>query len=710
MSRTPRPPAISVAICLFNSSRFIDETLASVLAQTMRDYELVIVDDGSTDECVSRIERDYRDPRVRIIRQPHQGLSVARRTSIAAARADYVAFLDHDDLWRSDKLEIQLRTAIADPSIALLFSDCEYIDEVGNSLGRLSDQYGLGNLDMRRPHAELLRRGCFVWQSTVVAKTAVLKHIGSFDPQYPYIADYDTWLRISRRHRLHYTPEVLASWRQHQTQFTNRCPDITLADHRRLLGPLSRTASIPRPIRIALGDRLLGQHRVSARALWRQKRFGLAVRAALGMFSYPDRLLAFCLGAVAETQVVGPLLLNAYKAVRGRIRRRTYSGSADTRGSATHPAHIWIDGSSLGVSQTGHFSLITELIRALLAGGCVVHVPVTPAGRTALLDRLDGASSSLHCHDARWRRILCTALRRPRGMPPHPNTIEVIVWRGRFRWRGSRRVAILQDLTTRLHPEWHTPRNVTDTDAFVAYALRHADTVATISDHSRRDILDHLTVFPDAVSIVPMPVHPCFVSPSFDPAILAAHHVDQPYILYVGCIEPRKNLARLVRAFELLQCGDASGQPLLVIVGPQGWDERFSTVVRDSGAHHRIRRLGFVPVEQLPSLYHFAAAVVYPSLYEGFGLPVLEAMCASSVVLTSRASAMSEVLGKDGMLFDPHRAETIAEAVRRALDLTDAESAAYRRQCRARADDYLQRAAKVPILPGLPAGAAAVVR
>ena len=119
-----RPPTVSVTICLFNSSRFIDETLESVFAQTFDDYEVILVDDGSTDGCADAIERRYRDRRLTIIRQAHQGLSVARRVSIARAAGEYVAFLDHDDIWLPDKLERQMALGKAYPSVALMCSDC----------------------------------------------------------------------------------------------------------------------------------------------------------------------------------------------------------------------------------------------------------------------------------------------------------------------------------------------------------------------------------------------------------------------------------------------------------------------------------------------------------------------------------------------------------------------------------------------------------
>ena len=252
----------------------------------------------------------------------------------------------------------------------------------------------------------MLKRGCFVWQSTVLARTTALTSVDSFKPAYPYIADYDTWLQLARRYRLHYTPEVLAKWRVHANQFTNRCPEITLADHRKLLGPLSRTASNPRPIRIALGDRLLGQHRVSCRNLLAQRRFGLAARAAFGMLSYPDRLLEYCLGTIAEIPVVGRRLVGAYKVLRRLIRAPRRIRRALTPTSSAARTHVWIDGSMLGATQTGYFSLVSELIRSLAArDSWVVHVVSPKSGRAVLRDRLGADAQRVQFHASGWRGL-----------------------------------------------------------------------------------------------------------------------------------------------------------------------------------------------------------------------------------------------------------------------------------------------------------------
>jgi len=276
------------------------------------------------------------------------------------------------------------------------------------------------------------------------------------------------------------------------------------------------------------------------------------------------------------------------------------------------------------------------------------------------------------------------------------------VWRGRFRWAESHRLAIAQDLTTKIHPELHTAENVAEFDEFLDYVRRHAEAVATVSEHSRRDTIDRLALFPDSVSTIPMPLHPCYVDPRFSTGFVAMHGITQPYVLCLGCIEPRKNVRRLVRAFQMLKEEDAARNHILVLAGPQGWDEGFARFLVESDVYQRVRTVGFVPVEHLPSLYHFASAVVCPSVYEGFGIPVLEAMSASGIVLAAATSSLPEVLG-EGISFDPYDTEAIAAAILQAISMTPAEAAEYRRRCRARAEALLERSAQMPTLPGLPA-------
>ena len=803
-------PIVSVNICMYNGSGYIDETLRSVLAQTLQDFEIVVVDDGSTDGSPEFIEHHHPDPRITVVRQQHQTLRIARSVALAHSRGEYIAFLDSDDLWAPTKLERQVAVARSSPDAGLIFCDCELIDAAGRTIGRFSDQFDFRSIDLRggRGYLELLRRGNFLGSPTPFAPAAALRALGGFNQSYQYVNDYDMWLRLARRYSVRFIDAPLAKYRIHETQFTQRHPDITLPEQCALLRPIFKSASFPESIRIAIGDNLLGQHRLGWRLLLKQRRLRLAARAALGMCGYPDRLRDSMRHRLSTT-ALGPSVetgirryyrcRNLIERVIARIRRaprrvvRVLRGQTPpvqavpttlerAQGDAATQMQVWIDGSVLGRAQTGYFNALVELIRGLAlleSPACIVHVVTQGSGRAALLERLGADGSRIRFHPLGWRafhwsdihqllvswhaqflvallnvvvlafglaranpiavrfavafmvaqsaivldeliarsadargltrhrqaarvvRFLWRWLPAPRGRPPAQNTVEVLVWRGRFRWRSSRRIAIVQDMTTRIHPELHTEHNVREFDEFLGYVQRHAHTIVTGSEQSRQDIIDRISVCPDSVSVVPMRVHPQYVHPQFSRGVVRYHGICTPYVLCVGTIEPRKNLRRLVKAFESLKEDPAGRRVDLVIVGPQGWDAGFREFVAGTDASPYIRMLGFVPLEHLPSLYHFASAVICPSLYEGFGIPVLEAMCCSGIVLASRISSLPEVLGEDGMLFDPYSIPAIASALRRALTLSPSEEAGYRQRCRRRAELHLERLTREEPLPQL---------
>jgi glycosyltransferase involved in cell wall biosynthesis len=163
------------------------------------------------------------------------------------------------------------------------------------------------------------------------------------------------------------------------------------------------------------------------------------------------------------------------------------------------------------------------------------------------------------------------------------------------------------------------------------------------------------------------------VDPRFRPlpagelaATRAALGLPEQFLLFVGTLEPRKNLPRLIEGFAM--AGLPPELPLIV-VGRRGWlyEEIFATVAR-LGLGERVRFLDFVADANLPALYNLARAFVYPSLYEGFGLPALEALACGTPVVTAAVSSLPEVAGDAAVLVDPERPEAIAAGIRRALD------------------------------------------
>ncbi|MDH3753954.1 MAG: glycosyltransferase family 4 protein [Acidimicrobiia bacterium] len=165
----------------------------------------------------------------------------------------------------------------------------------------------------------------------------------------------------------------------------------------------------------------------------------------------------------------------------------------------------------------------------------------------------------------------------------------------------------------------------------------------------------------ERVRVVPLGTH---ASPASDEAVVDARsrfRLPPEFILWVGTIEPRKNLTRLVEAVALL--GDAG--PPLVLVGPTGWGEQVESYGHRLG--RRLRVLGFVDDDELRALYRAASVFAYPSLLEGFGLPVLEAMAQGTVVVTSAGTATEEVCGGGGVCVDPLSVPAIADALDRLL-------------------------------------------
>lgn len=766
-----------------NGARYICETLESVFAQSLQDFEIILIDDGSTDGGADVAARRFDDPRLTIVRQPPLTMREARPAALARCRGEFIAFVDHDDLWFRDKLERQVDTMRREAGVALCFSDCVLIDAAGTATGRLSDQFKFEAIDLAagQAHLELLRRGNFVAYSSAMVRREAVRHAGGFSRAYQYVSDYDLWLRLGRIFDLHVSLQPLASYRVHPTQFTQRRSDITLAEHRALLLPVVQSASYPAEIRQKVGDHLFGQHRVAASVLWRQARWRAATGAAVGMLNLPgpvmsyarDRLHDSAGGSLLEAGVHAATAIRRTAQRASRAHRRVRRLVDPQRRREHEREHIWMDGSALGAVQTGYFNFVTEWLRVLVTSPSttprVVHVTTTAQGREAVRRRLGIDAAALRFHRTGWRElhwldiyqvaagwrtqllvsiaaallgligviagapflfgsaaivfaaqaaaladhmaadlrakagrprltIAARALRwlwrrlpAPRGLAPNAKTTEIVVWRGRFRWRDATRVGVVQDLTTRLRPDLHTAENVSETDEFLRYVERHAQSIVTVSEHSRRDIIAGLSVCPEAVSVMAMPVHPQYAAPSFDRQALAALAITGPYILAVGTLEPRKNLRRLIRAVEMLARAGTLGEHRLVLAGPPGWDPYLAGFIESSEARDRIRVAGFVPLEHMPSLYHYASAMVYPSLYEGFGLPVLEAMCSSAVTLTSRCSSLREVLGEDGMLFDPEDTGSIADALSGALALSPADADRYRRHCRERAELHLRR-------------------
>jgi glycosyltransferase involved in cell wall biosynthesis len=226
-------------------------------------------------------------------------------------------------------------------------------------------------------------------------------------------------------------------------------------------------------------------------------------------------------------------------------------------------------------------------------------------------------------------------------------------------------VVSIHDMSLTLFPRFHTLKKRLLTSTLVPVVARRARSILTPSESSRRDVIRFLGIDPARVTVVPYaPACPVTSVEDALPRLAEQYGVRVPYFLYVGTLEPRKNLLRVLRAF-------ASVAPSLpdhrfLIVGQKGW--KYAAILREAARGvlaERVSFLGYVPEADLPALYRHATAFVYPSLYEGFGLPVLEAMACGTPVLTSDRSSLLEVASGAGLLVDPEDEEAIVDGLRR---------------------------------------------
>jgi glycosyltransferase involved in cell wall biosynthesis len=198
-----------------------------------------------------------------------------------------------------------------------------------------------------------------------------------------------------------------------------------------------------------------------------------------------------------------------------------------------------------------------------------------------------------------------------------------------------------------------------------------ATAMIAVSQNTRRDLLEEYSIAPERVGVTYEGVSELYHPAPVEAERLRSKHQLDHYILYVGTLQRRKNLVRLVEAYaHLLEQHDIPHK--LVLAGSKGWGyEEVYAAVERSGVADRIKLLGYVPDEDLPGLYSGADLFIYPSLYEGFGLPVLEAMACGTPVAVSSTSSLPEVAGDAGCYFDPYNVAEIAQAIGHVLTNSD---------------------------------------
>ncbi len=343
------------------------------------------------------------------------------------------------------------------------------------------------------------------------------------------------------------------------------------------------------------------------------------------------------------------------------------------------------------VGLNAHLLSLTQTYRGAGINGYILQLlrrlPAIEANRPADLDRL---AYTAFLHDPAFTSSSTLAVRRSSWDTRSP-------WR-RILWEQTQlselsseldllhglafaapiathcpTVITVHDLSFLRFPEAFRPFQRTYLTLATKASTRRARRIIAVSESTRQDVIAYCGIAPDKVVVIPNGVTEAF-APAPEAEVRAqAQRLGLPdrFILYLGTLEPRKNLVRLLEAYALLRRMRDPNQapPPLVLAGGKGWyyDEIMARV-GELGLEDVVIFPGYVPQEDLPWYYRAAAFFVYPSMFEGFGLPVLEAMACGAPVITTNASSLPEVAGEAALLVKPDDTEGLAAAMQRYLD------------------------------------------
>jgi glycosyltransferase involved in cell wall biosynthesis len=327
---------------------------------------------------------------------------------------------------------------------------------------------------------------------------------------------------------------------------------------------------------------------------------------------------------------------------------------------------IGLDGIPLTELKTGVGTYTLELARALAIAApsdefqLIAPKPFTSVAEESEPPNLRQIHSKTNPLTRHWWSIgLPSYIRRNSIALFHGTNFEVPLR------RGCPTVLSIQDLSLMRHSNTHVRRAVHRGRVRLPLMVRKATIIVTPSESARQDVCEYLKVDPNRVIAVPLAPSKCF-RPLPAPATLEARRrlaIDDEFLLFVGTLEPRKNLLNLIRAFEAV-LNSTNLRPQLVIAGKMGWkNDELLSYLANSEVRDRVRVTGYLSVKDLRSLYSSCRAFIYPSIHEGFGLPPLEAMACGAPVIASPVPSVAEPTRGVARLVSPDDVNELAKAM-----------------------------------------------
>jgi len=654
-----RDAAFCVITPSYEQGAFIERTILSVLGQDVggldAGLDYLVVDGGSRDGTVEILRR--HEDRLRWISEPDGGQADAVNKGLAATRAELVGWLNSDDVYYPGALAKVRAFFAAHPEVDVVYGEAHHVD-VDDAV---IEPYPTEPWDPER----LVER-CFLCQPAVFFRRRVVERCGPLDARLHYCLDYEYWLRLARQGvRFAHLPEVLAGSRLYAA---NKTLGQRLRVHAEINGMLRRTLG-------RVPDRWLANHAHAATETTGLKREDsprrFAIEVAVRTWAASLRWNHGVSRSLWRT-TWGWILSRAGSACRPDGENR--QAQPDLRSRRRPPAlRIGFDVSQTGTAKAGCGYAADGLVQALAAIDDRNEYVLYPTFGDDYWDP-EGPEATRRVERPSFRRGLThptqLAARDFWRRPPsdlearlgHPDVVHSHNFFCPPGLERARLVYTLYDLSFLVHPEWTTEHNRRICFEGVFRASLWADMVLAISEATRRHFLETFPHYPEERTAV-MPLASRFAGAAPVPRPPALSDLDpEGFWLNVGTVEPRKNPLRLLEAYAA--CRDAT-RPL-VIAGGRGWlMDGFEHRIAELGLTRHVRLLGYVDDGALQWLYQNCFAFLYPSLFEGFGLPVVEALSQGAAVVTSDVTSLPEVAGEAALLVDPRDGDAITGAIER---------------------------------------------
>ena len=332
---------------------------------------------------------------------------------------------------------------------------------------------------------------------------------------------------------------------------------------------------------------------------------------------------------------------------------------------------IAIDARDILRKQTGIVTYTVNLVKGLAAvddkNDYTIYLDSyrdTEVGEGNLVKQPNFKNAVLRSKGALWKQIflpLDLVLHKADVFHSPTSTIPAI--------RPRKTIVTFCDLFHEANPQWTPPKIKNRLSRLYKFAALKSDHIIAISENTKSDLVKYYGVQPEKITVIYPGKDEFFkevkeVKEIED--VKDKYKIGREFILHVGALAEWRNVPRLIEAFGILKLVDRIPHKL-VLVGREVWGLKINKIIKEAGLTGDVINLDYVPIEDLRTLYNAADLLVFPSLYEGFGIPVLEAQACGTPVVASNAAALPEAVGDAGMLIDPYDPEAIADGIRTVL-------------------------------------------